>query len=623
VSVSDSLCSGVLRGEYETGTVASAGTNGTGGNSLGGKTKSSYSMQSSPPVAGGVADFNRNYVPNPSNEYTMETQNYVQKPSNEYSEYSLQSMTSSGTGPSMAAMSVQKEEDLRREQRKERVKEKLDRYKRDQKLLKHSCVALEQQLAQTTEKLREVDSRAAFKIDSLESELRETRMGMERVAKTSTKEVTDQSECIKTLGKKLIRQAHVIKRQKGAVDEYKVRLRELQDELRRQDERESRRAEEYCELKDRYDNVVEQKVQIQSMLQENIEEMMDLKSETERDAKNIMELEFNLQQKDATLDRVAKEVSEKATQISSLEDELEGKNREMDGINDKLKESETSVDNLKNELESFNSKVEEWSNKYSQLEEAFEQLKKKNEEMSKNISTGGDENNTNERPSLSSVGDSATHSAPDLRPSLSSVGRSASVTAMSHNILNSWKRDSVDDPDTFESELQAKDSTIETLDSTVKEHEATIQSLRSDMVKMSSTYKQDSYLKRKEIAQLKQKNAEYALKLRALEKAFKCVNAAPGTNNMNSSTMHGAGGTRLPGSSMHGSLHGKSMHSVGSRTSVESREDRGAAVKARLGLAPYEFPSAPKDSQIVLEANFFDGDGNSGDERKGEFPEEH
>ena len=96
----------------------------------------------------------------------------------------------------------------RREQRKERVKEKLDRYKRDQKALKKSCLALEQQLAITTDKLREVDSKAAFKIDALESELRETRKGMEGIAKSSTKEVTDQSECIKTLGKKLIRQAH-------------------------------------------------------------------------------------------------------------------------------------------------------------------------------------------------------------------------------------------------------------------------------------------------------------------------------------------------------------------------------------------------------------------------------
>ena len=100
------------------------------------------------------------------------------------------------------------------------------------------------------------------------------------------------------------------------------------------------------------------------------------------------------------------------------------------------------------------------------------------------------------------------------------------------------------------------------------------------------------------------------------------------------STMHGVGvspTSRLNGSSMHGGLsrHGKSMHSIGSRGSIDSKEDKAAAVKARLGLAPYEFPTADqlrqKESQIVVDSNFFDGsdDGRtSEDGRKGEFPEE-
>merc|ERR1712154_387995 len=138
------------------------------------------------------------------------------------------------------------------------------------------------------------------------------------------------------------------------------------------------------------------------------------------------------------------------------------------------------------------------------------------------------------------------------------------------------------------------------------EHDVTIKTIQSDMVKMSSTFKQDSYLKRKEIAQMKQKNAEYALKLRALEKALKSVNATQKGLNFYGHTMHGSGrGTPLNQLNSE-SRHGKSMHSV---DSLSSRDDKAAAVKARLGgLTPYNFPSMNqlqlKDSQIVTDSNF-------------------
>jgi hypothetical protein len=73
----------------------------------------------------------------------------------------------------------------------------------------------------------------------------------------------------------------------------------------------------------------------------------------------------------------------------------------------------------------------------------------------------------------------------------------------------------------FALELQAKNTTIQTLNNACKERDATINALCLDMVKIfPTTYKQDSYLKRKEISKLKQLNAEYALKLSVLEKAF-------------------------------------------------------------------------------------------------------
>merc|ERR1740130_2580546 len=125
------------------------------------------------------------------------------------------------------------------------------------------------------------------------------------MAEASTREATDQSGCIKSLGKKLIRQAHVIKRQKDAVGQYRAQLEAMQKEMALQDRQDAYRAEEYCQLKEQCEAAMDQKVHMQRLLQENIEEMMDLKVETERDAKLIMEQEFHLQQKEATLDRLA------------------------------------------------------------------------------------------------------------------------------------------------------------------------------------------------------------------------------------------------------------------------------------------------------------------------------
>ena len=212
ISVSDSLCSGVLRDAAQFNIGNSIGSSlgmrstlssSNSMSSLGNTHSSRRSSAAKTPIPGGVADFDESL----SNWKKINT-SVDNSPSVKSTKSLSEESVNNNKEESSNAVPSSPDTQRRREQRKERVKEKLDRYKRDQKALKKSCLALEQQLAITTDKLREVDSKAAFKIDALESELRETRKGMEGIAKSSTKEVTDQSECIKTLGKKLIRQAH-------------------------------------------------------------------------------------------------------------------------------------------------------------------------------------------------------------------------------------------------------------------------------------------------------------------------------------------------------------------------------------------------------------------------------
>ncbi|KAL7473094.1 hypothetical protein ACHAXS_013474 [Conticribra weissflogii] len=410
----------------------------------------------------------------------------------------ISSITGDAAPPAPSA-----EERARREARKEKVKEKLNQYKTERTQLKHSCRALEQQLMQTTKKLKEVDLKAAKKIDSLESELNETRNMMEAMVNKSGKEVTDQTMCIKTLGKKLIRQAHVIKQQKKAVEEYEIQLEALREEMAMQEERDSIMEEEYVALRNDYDSLRKQKEATQRSLQEHIEEMMDLKQERDKAAARIRELETTLEQKELALRRVKRESKEKSERISTLENELGAKTKEVETISLQLKASEQAVDVMKSELERTTDEIEELRSKVADLD-------------------------------------------------IASSARSRRSTFLGWRSIRNNEDDEFGD--SLEDQIAQRDLKIQALDQTVKTNEETITSLKSDMVKMSSSYKQDDYLKRKQIAKLKHINGEYAKRLKALEASFKQINADV-------------------------SMHGSSVHSV----KAMSKEERAVEMKKRLG----------------------------------------
>eukprot|EP00986_Skeletonema_menzelii_P013148 scaffold7490_cov142-Skeletonema_menzelii.AAC.9 len=461
-------------------------------------------------------------------------------------------------------------EDLaRREERKQRMREKLEREKQRQRQLKESNAALTSQLVKTTEKLKELDYKAASKIDVLEQELHETRMGMNEVARKVQK---DQTECIKKMGKNLLRQAKIIKRQKKAIEQYTIQLDGLKEEMAMQDERDLDRDAKFQAQMDDFEKIAEQKVAMQHSLQENIEEMMDLKQEQEASAQRIMELEFDLQQKDAALARVAKDMSEKTERIVALEEELEEKTREFDVIQTELKASEKSLQMMMEKLDKSNEEVEDLRCKFA----------------------GWGESGAATRSSLASTGESASAAAEAERR------RSSLFTLRTAGRSNHGVAGEAFDVSIWQEQINERDEQIRELDLTVKENQEEALKLRSDMVKMSSTYKNDDYLKRKQIAKLKQENAEYALKLRALEKAFKAVNGDGSTNIVSSdinSSLHSLTTNRIS-KSMHSperksSLHGSKNSTHSTHSSTSSKEERKRAAFARIGM-PYQELSASR-----------------------------
>ncbi len=348
----------------------------------------------------------------------------------------------------------------------------MNKYK-DEKIQKTSF--LDKAFMKTLAELREVDSKAAYKIDSLEVELTKTREGMENLVHQSTKEVTDQSQCIKTLGKKLIRQAHVIKQQKKAVEEYQIQLEALREKMAMQDERDSIRDVEYNDLKEDFERTLQQKVAMQNSLQESIDEMMDLKLERDRASARVRELELTLQEKEIDLERAKRESVELSERVSTLETDLQDKSDECDVATSKMKANEHSVEVFKAELERANAELEELRGK---MDDALS---------------------------------SSQHTAPSV--------------ASREPSFRGWRRgagapQSNEDETTMIEKFQAKELQVQALDQAAKENEETIKTLRSDLVKMSSTFKQDDYLKRKQIAKLKQDNAQYGTPTCVKEKTW-------------------------------------------------------------------------------------------------------
>jgi hypothetical protein len=334
--------------------------------------------------------------------------------------------------------------------------------------------------------------------------------------------------------------------------------------------------------------------------------MVELKSEVERDAKNIMELEYNLGQKEAMLNRVARDLAEKTERICELEQGLEDKTFEVETVTKELDESKEAAEVMRQQFEAAAKEIEDMKCKFS----------------------GWGTPKTTEGADEDPVVGRSPHSW--RRPS---VAKGDVINKIHKPPLLAEDDDHVEDmKESFASELQVKDATIQILDDACKEKDETINALRSDMVKMSSTYREDSYLKRKEIAKLKHQNAESALKLRALEKAFAAANATEnmtavstkdGTKFLAHSSHGGGRGGGGGGGARAASLHSKPAH----QESHGGKEGKAAAVSARLGGFRLW-----GDSKVVKEANFFDDDAVSDSpalsERgsisggKGEDPEE-
>jgi len=360
--------------------------------------------------------------------------------------------------------------------------------------LRQQSATLQTQLVSTTQRLEDADSRAAKKMTGMQSELNRTRKARSMSLDLHAKESKDQAVCIKTLGKKLIKQAHMIKKQKLEMNEYEIRMSGLQEEINMQDERDFQKDEAMTDLQTEYDTLTEQKRDLQRTLQENVEEMMDMRTERENAASRIEELETDLAQKHKDLEEARRESHERAERITFLESRLEEKTEECEVLGVQLKASQKAVKCMKTELTRSSNEIEEMRRKMETMDEEAS-------DRAKAVATRG------------TYGRRATF--------LGFCNGEGSRRSFGGGGNGDHQNDPQDD-------IRERDQQIQSLNQTIQANDTDMKKIKSDMVKVSSMYKQDDYLQRTQINKLKRSEAELALKLRGMENAFRRLTSAQG-----------------------------------------------------------------------------------------------
>ena len=339
----------------------------------------------------------------------------------------------------------------------------------------------------------------------------------------------------------------MIRGQKQALEGCEMQMEALREEMAMQDERDREQEDDVAKSKLEYERLDEKKLGLQRTLQENVEEMMDLRAERNKATARIEQLETDLEDTRRDLKEARHEADERAGRVDVLETRLDEKTQECDVLGTQLKASEKSVHHMKTELERSDAEIEDLKGRMAGWDEVKVAAEK----------SGGKQQ--------------------------AGVGRKSFMG------WGSGGNGGGDQVETLKSQLRERDQQIQSLDRNIQANNATIQTLKSNMVKMSSSFKQDDYLRRNQIAKLKQANAEYALKLHALQKVFQGINNEEqggllSSSSLASSSVHGGGEGQLSSSSVHSVIHIGTVH--GSAHSAIERADRigrAEAVNMRLG----------------------------------------
>ena len=354
---------------------------------------------------------------------------------------------------------------------------------------------------------------------------------------------------VRILGEKLVKQAKVIRTQREAARAHKALLEALREEMAMQDERDRERDEEVEELHSqiRISNLA--KVKVHRELMENHELMTDLRADNVEAQRKMEELEEGFERVKEELEVARRLGLEREERMGHVEARGDERKAERDELAARLKASERSAHVMKNELERSEAEMDELRDKMARKER--EDVR---EDQAKEVEGA---HMTATRPEAS-VSSGATTGR---RGFLGWAKRGQERGSNSNTSL--------------EDQLQERDQQMQSLDRTIQANDDTIRTLRSDMVKMSSTYKQDDFLRRKQIAKLKKTNAEYALKLHSLQKAFRDINTGNaqggeggggGPANITAATSAKAGTAAAGSVSL--SMHGESMHSLNSITHI-------------------------------------------------------
>ena len=315
-----------------------------------------------------------------------------------------------------------------------------------------------------------------------------------------------------------------------------------------------------CQLNDKKDelDIYESKnramnIQVQESLKEhgelenkNAKLMADLKKTIESSAAAKNELEVKV----AEVNAIHEELSNAKSEIKSLKDELKSskdkltkKMREAesltsvvkgaDAVKDQLAQKDKEIAKLEQKIcdvaaerETESKKADEklaaTENEMAGLKARLEELNEENMKLINDIAEAlNAAGNEKEAKAVKEKAAAARAAAPDAQIGVFGQFRRRMTGEFGVDVEDSSEEEDeepvVADLDDAIKQLKEKNAKIKELEEAADEHEEALLALKSDLVRLNASYKDDDYLNKKNIERLRQENTMYAMQIQRME----------------------------------------------------------------------------------------------------------
>lgn len=387
-------------------------------------------------------------------------------------------------------------------QREEELEALRVKYKNASEELEHARVELETLTKEKDEadRLRDAPNEAAQKeIESLKSRL-----------ETTKAQLSDKKDELSTFEAK-----------------NRAMNIQVQESLREQDALEEKNTKLMMDLEKAAESAVSAKNELNAKAEEIAsiqEELSSAKGEVKALKEEIKSAREILVQKA----REAERFSSLAGGADAVKDQLAKKDQEIANLEQKIKVGDLTLDDMKNTIKERENASRGSDEKLVAAEKEMEELKGRledlNEENMKLINDIADAlnaaGNVQEANAVKKKAEAARAAQDNQKGGFGLFRRSRIAGDVDTDDASNEEEDAepvVADLDDAIRQLKDKNTRIQELEEAAEQHEEALLNLKSDLVRLNASYKDDDYLNKKTIERLRQENTMYAMQIQRME----------------------------------------------------------------------------------------------------------